>query len=53
MGFVVATIGEAEFLVVADPPAVQATELEDGTPGTRWWDNVTAQFTAWTKMEER
>ena len=53
MGFVVAAVGEAEFLVVADPPPVHVAELGDGTPATRWWDNVTAQFTAWAQMEER
>jgi hypothetical protein len=53
MGFVLATASDAEFLVVADPSPVQVAELGDGTPATRWWDNVTAQFTAWAQMDER
>ena len=53
MGFVLASVGEAEFLVVADPSPVQVAGLGDGTSATHWWDNVTAQFTAWAQMDER
>ena len=53
MGFVLASVGEAEFLVVADPPPIQVAGLGNGTSATRWWDNVTAQFTAWAQMDER
>jgi len=47
------TTAEAEFLVLADPSPFQVAELGDGTPAARWWDNVTAQFTAWAQAGPR
>ena len=50
IGFVTASVEEAEFLVVADLPPVKVSEMDDSTSGNRWWDNVTSQFTAWAQV---
>lgn len=53
LGFVAAPIQEAEFLVVADTPPVQLSEMDSGIPTARWWNNVAAQFTAWAQVNEQ
>lgn len=50
LGFVVAMVEDSEFLVVADAiPTPVADETADLAVGG-WWDNVSSQFTAWTRV---
>jgi hypothetical protein len=51
LGFEVASVEGSEFVVVADMPDVLAYSSDDGSPVTRWWDNVSSQFTAWAQVE--
>jgi hypothetical protein len=51
LGFVMAMAQDADFLVVADPAlAYTARDIERDPSDTGWWDNVTAQFTAWARV---
>ena len=50
IGFVAASVEEAQFLVVADLPPVRVSEVDDSTAVIRWWDNVASQFTAWAQV---
>jgi hypothetical protein len=52
LGFVMAAADESEFLAMsAQAPAAVAVS-GDGSPTVMWWDNVTAQFTAWAQGGE-
>ncbi|MBN1640582.1 MAG: hypothetical protein JXA09_05040 [Anaerolineae bacterium] len=49
LGFVMASAGQSEFLTMAAPPIAVAAAQASGSPAVVWWDNVTAQFTAWAQ----
>ena len=52
LGFVATPIEESAFLVVADMPPVQVSEVDSDDSVARWWDSVAAQFTAWAQVQE-
>ena len=50
LGFVQASVEDAEFLVVADTPSLQVRRPDENQgPAAHWWDDVASQFTAWAK----
>ena len=52
LGFAMASADQSQFLTMTAQAPVVATAPDDGSPATVWWDNVTAQFTAWAQGVE-
>jgi cell division protein FtsB len=50
LGFVLPSVADAEYLAVADTPAMSAHRPDANSPVAHWWDNVTSQFTAWARV---
>ena len=51
LGFTVAAVEDAEFLLVAEIPQLQDPISNGDSAVARWWNDVAAQFTAWSQVE--
>jgi cell division protein FtsB len=50
LGFVLTAVNDAEFVAMVDGPLMQTRTLSADSPVAQWWDSVTSQFTAWSKV---
>jgi hypothetical protein len=51
LGFALASVEEAHFLVVVDVPPVDGPTQPASPSAVGWWDSVASQFTTWVQVK--